>query len=134
MNGVNYVPAPSYNSVRAFVVNSDDFQIPSGGTAVGGVYYEWGDSGFTNTGWYTELEGSPTNKFQNGKYEDNDTAFEEYLSSLLEDQRNLNAVFTEWQNTLQAAGVETGTKWYYDFQQAVYSRGGYSCAHIIMPG
>ncbi len=123
MNGSNYVPMP-YSPVEAYSA-SNDAVIPSGGTAVGGVYYDWNDNGFIGVGWFTDIETGPMGKFAD------DQAVIDYLDKLAEagQDRNLNKVFSDWQDFLGALDYETARDYMRNFEDVVYGSGGGNCVH-----
>lgn len=123
MNGSNYVPVP-YSPVEAYSA-SNDAMIPSGGTAVGGVYYDWNDGGFIGVGWFTEIETGPMREFDSG---DEVIKYLDDLVALGQD-RNLNEVFAAWQDYIVNAGYELGKQYMRNFEDQVYSRGGDGCVH-----
>ncbi len=127
MYGSNYVPMP-YSPVEAYSA-SNDAVIPSGGTAVGGVYYEWNDSGFIGKGWFTDIETGPMGKFEN------DQAVIDYLDKLAEtgQDRNLNLVFSEWQDFLKGIEIsnpDLAFEYMESFRKRVLDAGGSGCVHL----
>ena len=85
MNGGIYKAAP-YSPVEANSAPANR-AIPSGSTAVNGVYFLWNEKGFTGTGWFL-TPGSPL--WDSGLT--TVAAVDDYLST----NDNLNEVFSAW--------------------------------------
>lgn len=119
-NGVNYVRNPEYDGVSGYSVASEDIIISSGSTIVEGIYYIWdAESGFTNISWFTDIEGSPLQKyFADGMYSyDGINDYEQLANNYIQNFGNLNAVFeywskhytlADWNNFYTAVGVTSG--------------------------
>ncbi len=113
-NGSNYVQAP-YEAVEANAI-STYAGIPSGATIVRGIYYKWGDGGFTSRGWMSNIEGSPTNiypEFSVLQENVRDQAVAQYVAT----KGDLDDVFfywsqhytlEGWDNFYNAVGVDSG--------------------------
>lgn len=128
MQGTNRVFIPEkegYQTVYGKAVNSRDTIIPSGANQVGGLYYEWDDSGFTGMGFFTNIENGPTANF--GFTSDEDVL--NYLNSQSEGQKNLNAVFRAWQDFIDSLPADDAWNVGRRFEDAVHNAGGTACIH-----
>lgn len=86
----------AYEMVEAQAVSTYNTEIPSSATVIEGCYYIWDeDSGFTGSGWKTDIEGSPTNIYNFSEYEGDTT--EEKVTSYVKEVGDLNAVFANWE-------------------------------------
>lgn len=128
MQGTNRVLVPmkeNYEPVEGRTVNSRETIIPSDAYQVGGIYYEWNDEGFTGKSFFTDIINGPTNSY--GFNSDADVI--DYLNSLPEGQRNLNAVFLNWQNFINGLSDDDAWEYSRNFEDAVYNAGGTGCVH-----
>lgn len=89
MNGGIYKAAP-YSPVEANSAPANR-AIPSGATAVNGVYFSWNEKGFTGSGWYI-TDGSPLASAG---------ITEQSIDDYLAENENLNSVFASWSPTFE---------------------------------
>lgn len=99
-----------YSEVAAYAANATDVDISSGASIVRGIYYMWGDNGFTGKGWMYKVSGGPTNLYP-------DFQSDEDVASYVAVNGNLNAVFQYWSknytlegwdNFYNAVGIDSG--------------------------
>ncbi len=122
MYGSNYVPMP-YSPVEAYSA-SNDAVIPSGGTIVGNVYYEWNiDSGFLGNGWYTNIKNGPTAIFTTINFDD-----PQAVTDYINEKGNLNEVFANWGEYLKSLPFDDADAAATEFKDAVAAAGN-NCVH-----
>lgn len=122
MNGTVYTESPQqYVKVQARAA-TPLVEIPSGATAVSGVYYEWNDNGFIGGGWRQNIGGSPINKVW-GNISD-----EDIMIKIGENpEGNLNSVFAAWDTWLDSLSEDEGTKYWDTFYNSV----SLECKHRV---
>ncbi len=122
MNGTVYVEAPKqYVEVQAQTATVMS-EIPSSGTAVGGIYYYWDDNGFMSGGWQSGTVGSPMwylihvlNYVGDGTTQDEN----ELIGQYLDENQNLDALFKSWEGYLNGLSEEQSMQYWDAFYGTV---------------